>query len=84
MVPTFRTPPPARTPPRDRERDTTRPVVRMGTIIDDLESPSWQRPGASAEPENGNGKRERTEDFTMIEEPEDQFDIPAFLRKHAG
>ena len=81
MVPPFR-PTPSRTIPRDR--DTTRPVVRMGTIIDDLESPTWQRPGLAAEPENGNGTREHVEDFTMVDESEDQFDIPAFLRKNAS
>jgi len=75
---------PARPVLRERERDTARPVVHMGTIIDDLESPTWQRPRLAAEPGNGNGKHEHADDFTMAEEPEDQFDIPAFLRKNAG
>ena len=58
----------------------------MGTIIDDLESPTWQRPSTRAEPEpgNGNGTPQHADDFTIVEEPEDQFDIPAFLRKSAG
>ncbi len=71
---------PARTVPRDR--DAARPVVHMGTIIDDLESPTWQRPKA-LETDNGNGKHERAEDFTISEEAEDQYEIPAFLRKNA-
>jgi len=71
--------------PVARERDPARPVVHMGTIIDDLESPTWQRPKPEAE--NGNGRRERTErtdDFTISDESEDQFEIPAFLRKNMG
>jgi cell division protein FtsZ len=83
MVPGFRAIP-VRPVVRERERDTSRPVVHMGTIIDDLESPTWQRPRLDAEPENINGKHERPEDFTIAEEPEDQYEIPAFLRKNAG
>jgi len=85
IMPTFRSTP-VRQAVRERERDTTRPVVRMGTIIDDMESPTWQRPSQTAEPEtsNGNGNGKRAEEFSIVEEPEDQFDIPAFLRKNAG
>jgi len=79
---------PSRPIPRDREpaareRDPGRPVVHMGTIIDDLEFPTWQRPKV-AEAESSNGKPDATETFTMSEEPEDQYEIPAFLRKNAG
>jgi len=81
MPQTFRSTP-TRTIPRDR--DTTRPVVHMGTIIDDLESPTWQRPGLTAESETTNGKRDHADEFSLAEEPEDQFDIPAFLRKNAS
>ena len=83
VVPSFR-PTPVRQAVRERERDTSRPVVHMGTIIDDLESPTWQRPHHAAEPENGNGKPEQADEFSIVEEPEDQFDIPAFLRKNTG
>jgi cell division protein FtsZ len=71
---------PARTVARDR--DPGRPVVHLGTIIDDLESPSFQRhrPGT----ERGHGAEERAEEFTISsEENEDQYEIPAFLRKNA-
>jgi cell division protein FtsZ len=71
---------PARTVARDR--DPGRPVVHLGTITDDLESPSFQRhrPGT----ERGNGAEERAEEFTISsEENEDQYEIPAFLRKNA-
>ncbi|MFI5394643.1 MAG: cell division protein FtsZ [Candidatus Binatia bacterium] len=71
---------PSRTVARDR--DPGRPVVHLGTIIDDLESPSFQRhrPGM----ERRNGVEERAEEFTISsEENEDQYEIPAFLRKNA-
>jgi len=74
----LRTPPARSAVPRDR--DTTRPVVHMGTIIDDLESPTWQRP--KMESAAANGSAERPEEFTITEEGEDQYEIPAFLRKN--
>jgi cell division protein FtsZ len=59
-------------PLRDRK------VIHLGTIIDDLDSPTWQR------------KKQETgehEDITLdkalqlSQEDEDKFDIPTFLRK---
>ncbi|MFN8624703.1 MAG: cell division protein FtsZ [Candidatus Binatia bacterium] len=63
-------------------RDANRPVVHLGTIIDDLESPTFKRykPGT----ERGNGSEPTPEEFTISsEESEDQYEIPAFLRKNA-
>ncbi len=69
--------------PVARDRDPARPVVHLGTIIDDVESPTYLR--HKPEVDNGNGKdRRRAEEFTIAEESEDQFEIPAFLRKNAG
>jgi len=83
VLPGFRTAP-QRTV--TRERDPSRPVVHLGTIIDDLESPTFLRhnkPEASAA--NGNGKEpQRAEEFTIADDSDDQFEIPAFLRKNAG
>ena len=65
-----------------RERDGSRPVVHLGTIIDDLESPTFQRykPGT----ERMNGSDMPADEFTISsEENEDQYEIPAFLRKNA-
>jgi len=79
---------PQRTMPRDR--DTSRPVVHLGTIIDDLESPTYLRhnkPEALTANGNGNGNGKDTqqaEEFSIAEDSEDQFEIPAFLRKNAG
>src|SRR5262249_553729 len=78
--PVFR-PTPSRSIPRDR--DPARPVVHMGTIIDDLESPTWER-AKTFDAESGNGRDEGGDEFTLAEEGEDQFEIPAFLRKNAG
>jgi len=59
-------------------RDTrSRKVVHLGTIVDDLDVPTWQR------------KKQDTKEQEMIhldkplreEEEEDEFDIPTFLRK---
>lgn len=71
---------PQRPVPRDRG---PRPVVRMGTIIDG-ESPTWERPAAASENGNGNGKRDRSEDFTISDDSDDQYEVPAFLRRNAG
>jgi len=70
---------PSRAIPRDRD---PRPVVHMGTIIDDLEAPTWQR--HTAEPEKGNGKTDATPEFTMSADGDDAYEIPAFLRRNAG
>jgi cell division protein FtsZ len=76
---------------RTEQRTLSRPVVHMGTIIDDVEGPTWQRPGAVPEngnghgKGNGNGKDTRDSGYTMSEEAEDVYEIPAFLRtKSAG
>lgn len=65
-----------------RERDASRPVVHLGTIIDDLEAPTFQRYKPTAE--RGNGVDSHADEFTISsEESEDQYEIPAFLRKNA-
>lgn len=59
-------------------RDTrSRKVVHLGTIVDDIDAPTWQR------------KKQDTKEQETIhlekplreEEDEDEFDIPTFLRK---
>ncbi len=68
--------------PIPRDRDNPRPVVRLGTIIDD-DQPTWER-HAPDEMDGLNGKEDPTHDFTLPEDAEDQYEIPAFLRKSAG
>ena len=59
-------------------RDTrSRKVVHLGTIVDDLDAPTWQRKKQEA-------KEQETihlEKPLHEEEDEDEFDIPTFLRK---
>jgi cell division protein FtsZ len=74
---------PAVARPVPRDRDNPRPVVRLGTIIDDGEHPTWERQGAE-ELGGLNGKEDPTHDFTLPDDAEDQYEIPAFLRKSAG
>ncbi len=78
------TPPIRQSPARTVPRDASRPVVRMGTIIDNGESPTWQRPNSQPEAQNGKPDNVSVEEFTMSEEGDDQYEIPAFLRKNAG
>jgi len=65
-------------------RDTVpaRKVVRMGTIIDDLEQPTWQRRREINPEEVAPAKTqgERGPIF-MGEDDDDQLEIPAFLRR---
>jgi cell division protein FtsZ len=71
---------PVRTVARDRgftRPDVTRPIVRVGTITDNGGTPKLEL-------ENGNGKHDDADDFTISEEPEDQYEIPAFLRRNAS
>ncbi len=70
--------------PIPRDRDNVRPVVHLGTIVDDLESPTWQRHKPDAAQGNGNGKNDAATEFTMSDEVEDTYEIPAFLRRNAG
>lgn len=62
------------------QRDPNRPVVRLGTIVDAPE-PTWHQ--VKAEADAGNSSEQRADEFTIAEDAEDQYDIPAFLRKSA-
>jgi len=67
-----------------RDRDPSRPVVHMGTIIDNGGTPTWERPAAHGS-DAGNGAAERSEDFILSDDDvDDQYEIPAFIRKSAG
>jgi cell division protein FtsZ len=65
-----------------RDCDNPRPVVRLGTIVDSGPEPMLTRtisPEAPVPPRTA-----RTEEFTLSEEAEDAYEIPAFLRKSVG
>ena len=59
---------------------TARPRVHMGTIIDDTESPTWQRPKGL---DKHDSRVEQIAGFTISDEDDGTYDIPAFLRKQA-
>ena len=72
--------PPRTFPPRD----PARPVVHLGTIIDDLESPTWQRHKPAADNGNGKGNGAAEAEFKISEDAEETYEIPTFLRRNAG
>ena len=56
-------------------------VVHLGTIVDDLDSPTWQRKkSGSDETETVTLSRNKLE-FTANQEDDDKYDIPTFLRR---
>ena len=60
----------------------TRKVVHMGTIIDDLEQPTWQRRREINAEEVAPAKTQPERGPVFIgEEDDDQMEIPAFLRR---
>ena len=59
-------------------RDTkSRKVVHLGTIVDDIDAPTWQRRKHDTKEQEAI----RLEKPLREEENEDEFDIPTFLRK---
>jgi len=72
------------TPSRSVPRDSSRPVVHMGKIIDNGDSPTWERPRSEPTPQAAKSDSISVEEFTIGDEGEDQYEIPAFLRKNAG
>jgi cell division protein FtsZ len=55
-----------------------RPVRHLGTIVDDLDAPTWQRKKSDGgEPETINLEKA----LQMSQEEDDKFDIPTFLRR---
>jgi cell division protein FtsZ len=56
-------------------------VVHLGTIVDDLDSPTWQRKkSGSDETETVTLSRNKLE-FTASQDDDDKYDIPTFLRR---
>jgi cell division protein FtsZ len=75
-------PPPA---PVNVSRITSAPqknkkVVHLGTIVDDLDTPTWQRKKHGSE-ETETVTLNKTFEFSRDQAREDEYDIPTFLRK---
>jgi len=67
-----------------RERSGNRPIVHMGTIVDEAEGPVWHRPKVERAAEPAGERQEQGDRFTLTEDTDDQYEIPAFLRKNVG
>ena len=55
-------------------------VVHLGTIVDDLDTPTWQRKKQGSEDTETLTLNKTTFDFGRDKE-DDEYDIPTFLRK---
>jgi cell division protein FtsZ len=69
-----------RTVSRQAPPATPRRVVRMGTIVDNGDSPTWHRP---KDPDGHDARAEQAAGFTISDDDDGAYDIPAFLRKQA-
>ncbi len=75
---------PAREPAREPARADGRKVVHLGTIVDDLEKPTWQRRRGEEESADTAQEAERSAFFMGDNDDDDTYDIPAFLRRQAN
>ena len=69
-----------RTVPRQAPPATPRRVVRMGMIVDNGDSPTWHRP---KDADGHDGRADQAAGFTISDDDDGAYDIPAFLRKQA-
>jgi cell division protein FtsZ len=56
-------------------------VVHLGTIVDDLDTPTWQRKKHGSEETETLTLNKTTFEFSGDQTHEDEYDIPTFLRK---
>lgn len=56
-------------------------VVHLGTIIDDLDTPTWQRKKQGSEEVETVTLNKSSFQFSTDAEQEDKYEIPAFLRR---
>ena len=58
-----------------------RKVVHLGTIVDDLDTPTWQRKKSGSEEVETVTLKPNNFEFSNKEEDDDKYDIPTFLRR---
>ena len=58
-----------------------RKVVHLGTIVDDLDTPTWQRKKAGSEEVETVTLNKTSFEFNSNQEDDDKYDIPTFLRR---
>lgn len=56
-------------------------VVHLGTIVDDLEAPTWQRKKPGSEETEKVTLNNATFQVSKSDDEDDRFDIPTFLRR---
>src|SRR5882724_1091744 len=56
-------------------------VVHLGTIVDDLDSPTWQRKKSGSEQTETVTLGKSNFEFTTNQDDDDKYDIPTFLRR---
>ncbi len=58
-----------------------RKVVHLGTIVDDLDTPTWQRKKAGSDEVETVTLNKTNFEFNANQEDDDKYDIPTFLRR---
>jgi cell division protein FtsZ len=58
-----------------------RKVVHLGTIVDDLDTPTWQRKKAGSDEVETVTLGKNNFEFNANQEEDDKYDIPTFLRR---
>jgi cell division protein FtsZ len=56
-------------------------VVHLGTIVDDLDSPTWQRKKSGSDQTETVTLGKSNFEFTTNQDDDDKYDIPTFLRR---
>ena len=56
-------------------------VVHLGTIVDDLDSPTWQRKKQGTDEVETVTLNKSGFQFNSSQEDDDKYDIPTFLRR---
>ncbi len=59
----------------------TKKVVHLGTIVDDLDTPTWQRKKSGSDEIETVTLNKNNLDFNANSEDDDKYDIPTFLRR---
>jgi cell division protein FtsZ len=58
-----------------------RKVVHLGTIVDDLDTPTWQRKKSGSEEVETVTLKPNNFEFSANQDEDDKYDIPTFLRR---
>ena len=56
-------------------------VIHLGTIVDDLDSPTWQRKKSGSDETETVTLAKSNFEFTANQDDDDKYDIPTFLRR---